>query len=358
MDIFKKNRRKFLKNTLVGAAGLSSLSLLSACSSFEDYLFDDRYSFKEEVMIVGGGISGLYLAYKLRNNKTEFRLFEGANSFGGRIKSFAGSDYGASLLSVNDIHARQLVKELLLPTINLNKEYFYLPEGMQSLSDVLVERIMGLLPYRNFRVRWKLVEIRKHNAGFELVFENPTGQKRFKCKKIALALPPSQWPAIAGLMGLPEMKWAADWLGTLKIENSIKIILPGSALSSLPKPLVELNYENLDIRQIIKKNKDVPTVEIDLSYPINESKSIENVYNVLKKKLQLSYPFEKLSTDQYFDWQQVKLIKGAKFVNNTPMPDSIRDNFQIVGDFAVKGRAIHTIEGALQSATRASELLL
>ncbi|MEQ1724100.1 MAG: NAD(P)-binding protein, partial [Pseudobdellovibrio sp.] len=108
------NRRNFIKNSLIAAAGVSAYSLLSSCSSFDDYLFDDRYSFDDEVMIVGGGISGLYLAYKLRTKGTEFRLFEGSNTFGGRIKSNTGIDYGASLIGNNNVLALELLKYLNL----------------------------------------------------------------------------------------------------------------------------------------------------------------------------------------------------------------------------------------------------
>ncbi len=357
MDSTKNNRRNFLKNAVIGTVGLSSFSLLSSCSSFDDYLFEDRYNFNDEVMIVGGGISGLYLAHKLRINKTEFRLFEGANSFGGRIKSLNGADFGASLLSANDKLAKGLVNELALQTKALDKDYFYLNDGMQSMPDVLLERIIGLIPYRNFRLRWKLVSIQKFSAGFELIFENPNGQKRFNCKKIALAIPPGQWSSVSGLLELPEMHWASDWLKTLKVENTIKLVLPNSALPSGAKPLVEVVYEDLHIRQIIKKNRAAPFVEIDVKYLSNREVSIDYIYDSLKKKLQLNYPFQKLSSDQFYDWHEVKLIKGSGFRNYMAIPESINNNFQIVGDFTAN-KTLYTIEGALQSATLASELLL
>ncbi len=352
-----KNRRKFLKEALGTAAGVSTLSLLSACSSFDAYLFEDRYEFKDEVMIVGGGISGLYLAHKLRTIKTEFRLFEGSNSFGGRINSYGSADYGASLLSVNDKKVRLLIQELSLQTKTLDKDYYYLPDGMQSLTDALVERIVGLIPYRNFRLRWRLIGIKKLRAGFELAFESPSGQKKFNCRKLALAVPPTQWGSVAGLLELPEMSWAKAWLETLSVENTIKLILPGSASPGLTKPRIELISEDISIRQIVKKTKVTGTLEIDVSYLQNDYKTIESVYSVIKKKLQLEYPFEKLSPEQYFDWRQVKLIRGSKFKNFMAVPDSTNVNFQIVGDFT-PSTALYTIEGAMQSATKASELLL
>lgn len=352
-----KNRRNFLKDVVRGTAGISSLALLSSCTSFDTYLFEDRYDFKEEVMIIGGGISGIYLAHKLRGNKTEFRLFEGSNTFGGRIKSVGGVDYGASLLSIHDKNLKLLLQELSLETRTLDKEYLYLPAGMQQLPDRLMERIIGLIPYRNFRLRWKLVEIRKFSSGFELVFEHPNGQKRFNCKKIALAIPPTQWASITGLLDLPQMKWAQEWLETLSVENTIKIVLPANALVHPAKNRIELVHEDLNIRQVIKKSKLIPSIEIDVSYQQNEYKTIENIYSAIKRKLQIEYPFEKLAVEQYYDWRQVKLIRGSRFKNFMAVPESVDPNFQIVGDFT-PNTALYTIEGALQSATRASELLL
>lgn len=379
MDITKKCRRIFLKDALISvtglATGLTTMSWLSACTSFDDYLFDDRSTFKDDVLIIGGGISGLYLAHKLRNNNTEFRLFEGANYFGGRIQSYSGSDYGASLLSSKDILAHQLVKMLSLQTMTLNKDFVYLPAGMQKLPDVLLERIIGLVPYRNFRLRWRLVEIQRSSSGFELVFECPTGQKHISCRKIALAIPPTQWKFIKGLLALPEMNWAAKWLETLQVKNTIKIVLPGNGpdgdltnglLSAKElKSYTIVSHESLNIRQIIKKNKDTSMLEIDVNYLISDpgsgsakvDVSIDYIYSVLKKKLQLSYPFQKLLAEQFYDWSQIKLLKGSSFMNSSPVPISTNSNFQIVGDFNT-AVAKYTIEGALQSATKASKLLL
>lgn len=357
MSNSQRNRRNFIKNALLGAAGISSYSLLSSCSSFDDYLFEDRYSFQDEVMIIGGGISGLYLAYKLRTKGTEFRLFEGGHVFGGRIKSNTGIDYGASVLSTRDTLANELVKTLNLETKSLEKDSLYLPGGMQSVPDNLVERIIGLIPYRNFRLRWKLVAIEKMSSGYEMTFENPAGQKKFNCKKVALAIPPSQWTSINGLLDLPEMKWANSWLATMEIQNTVKIILPIGAVPGSSKSLVTMDHENITLRQVIKKARSSPIVEVDVSYLSKNDVSIDYIYGALKKKLQINYPFQKLSTEQFYDWKQVKLISGSGFKNFMAVPESLNRNFQVIGDFTANS-GIYTLEGALQSASQASELFL
>ena len=383
-----KNRRSFLKNSLVGAAGLASSSLLWGCSTFDENLFDDRRTFTDEVIIVGGGLSGLYLAYKLREAKTEFRLFEGGHSFGGRLKSNLGIDYGASVLSNSDTLSIKLAEKLGVRTAPLqivktkdkylktkkayNKDHLellYLPEGMQTLSDALFEKIVGLLPYRNFKLRWRLIEIHKFRAGYELIFENPSGQKRIYCTKVALAIPPTQWGSIKGLLTLPEMAWAREWLMQLSVENTIKIILPSNSVLgpqiTTVNDYLEITHENLNIRQVHKRNTPTSNLEIDVRYVMKKSVqsldkqeiSIDHIYSVVKKKLQLNYPFQKLAPEFYYDWSQVKLIGGSGFKNENKIPHIPNPNFQIMGDF-MDTSSRYTIEAALQSVNKASELLL
>jgi hypothetical protein len=357
MSNSNNNRRNFIKNTLIAAAAASASSLLSSCSSFDSYLFDDRYSFDDEVMIVGGGISGLYLAYMLRLKGTEFRLFEGSNSFGGRIKSSSGIDYGASLIGTDSVLALELLKYLNLESKALDKNYVYLADGMQTLPDSLVERVIGLIPYRNFRLRWKLVAIEKMSSGYLVTFENPNGQTKFSCRKIALAIPPTQWTSVVGLLELPEMKWANTWLGSLETQNTIKFILPIAALGNSSKSLVETSYEHLSLRQVIKRGRSSPIVEVDVSYLSKEDISIDYIYNALQKKLQISYPFQKLTAEEFYDWKQVRLIRGSSFKNFMALPEPSNSNFHVLGDFTANS-GIYTLEGALQSAKRTSELFL
>lgn len=355
----KRDRRDFLRLSLLGAAGIYALAQLPGCSSFDEYLFEDRSDFQNEVMIVGGGIAGLYLAHKLRSTKTGFRLFEGAAVFGGRIRSNESGDYGASLLAAKDTLANQLIQDLNLETRALDREYIYLPAGMQSLTDALLDRVIGLIPYRNFRLRWKLVAIDRLSNGFQLIFEHPGGQKKFFCRKVALAIPPSQWRGIRGLLELPEMQWAENWLEAMKIENTIKLILPASAAPAGARALTTVAQDAFNFRQIVKKNAggQAANLEIDVDYLLNSPQSIDYIYGLLRRKLQINFPFQKLSPEQYYDWQQVKLIGGSHFRNFLAVPESVNPHFQIVGDFtAVK--SIYRIEGALESAQRAADALL
>jgi len=328
--------------------------LLSSCASFDDYLFDDKNDLDDEVVIVGGGIAGLFLAKQLRAKQMEFRLYEASNYLGGRIKSFSGRDYGASLLSKSDVLAGQLADELKLTRIALDKENYYFADGMQTLVDLLVERIIGLIPYRNFRMRYQLIEIQKQTSGYELTFQAGQGQKRVRCERLVLAIPPSQWGRVKGLLDLPEMATAKNLYNAMVTESAIKLVLPLSSIQGVSRPLVEFNLGNLTVRQIIKKHPTTLPAELEVFYQTNINFSIDYVYSELKKKLQVNYPFQKLPTDQYYGWSQSAFVQGAYFKLNGSLTNDKASPLQIIGD-SVSSVAPNRIEGALQSAKRVAE---
>lgn len=357
MNIRQKSRRQFIKSSLVSAAGFGAMGLFSGCASLDDYLFDDKNVLDDEVVIIGGGIAGLYVAQLLRAKLIEFRLYEASASFGGRIKSAGGKDFGANLLSNNDKLASQLVDDLKLTKTYIDKENYFLVEGMEQIVSRLSDKITGLLPYRNFRVRTELVEIQKLTNEFELTFQKEEGQKKVKCKKIILTLPPSQWGNVKGLMSLPEMEFAQDAFNQLKIENAIRLILPTSSMANNAKNIQTTDFDNFKVRHIIKKHRHPTPVELDVLYASNVEFSIDYIYGEIRKKMQIKYPFSKLSNDQFYSWQQSRFVNGAYFSFPTPLVQTQVSNLILAGDSIGtlgKGR----IETALQSAKKAVETLV
>ena len=357
MNIRQKSRRQFIKSSIVGAAGLSAMGLLSGCASLDDYLFDDKNVLDDEVVIIGGGIAGLYVAQLLRAKLIEFRLYEANAGFGGRIKSAEAKDFGANLLSNSDKLASQLIDDLKLTKVYIDKENYFLTEGLQQVVHSLTDKIIGLLPYRNFRLRWELIEIQKLTNEFELTFQKEEGQKKVKCKKLILTLPPSQWGSVKGLMNLPEMAFAQEPLNQLKTENAIRLILPTSSMPNSVKSIQTTDFDNFKVRHIIKKHRQPTPVELDVLYPSNVDFSIDYIYAEIRKKMQIKYPFSKLGTDQFYSWQQSRFINGAYFTFPTPLVPPQDSNLLIAGDSIGtlgKGR----IETALQSAKKAVENLV
>ncbi len=349
-----QNRRSFLTQSATLISGAAVSSLLGGCTSFDEYFFDDSAQLNNEIAIVGGGISGLYFAQLLRQKRIGFRLFEAGASFGGRIRSFDGQDYGASVLNKTDVLANKLVDELKLKRIWLDKNRFFLENGMQSCVDQMQDHILGLLPYRNFRLRWKLTEIAKIESEYELTFERPDGQKKVRCKNLVISLPPSQWPTVRGLLDLPDMLQARAAYDNLKTDNVIRLILPVGAVPATAKPFTIVDSENLQYRLVVKKRPIGTHVEVDIKHQTNISFSVEYAYNDLKRKMQVNFPFQTMTADQFMNWQQVSAIGGAYFQISKPIISDRQSRFQLIGD-SVALVAPNTVEGALQSALLAAQ---
>ncbi len=355
------NRRFFIRHVLNTAGGLAASSLLASCSTLDEYLFEDHFFLKDQVLIIGGGLSGLSLAYHFKKNKTEFRLFEGSNRFGGRIRSSQNGDFGASIYSPQDHLMCSLVKELSLPFEKIDSDHLFIPSGMQTLTNQLVERISGLMPYRSLRLQWKLVSIQKVNAYYELVFETPRGRRTFVSRRVALALPPSQWSSIAGLADLEEMKEARQWLAAMKPQNIVKASfgLPNSDRPyRLNKNVNFFEEPEFNIRQINKKSKSQTWTEIDFIFKQpSASSEIEKLNDFIKRKMSININFNKLKTENYFDWRSTSLIQAAYFKSAVAWPDIKSPNFYVIGDFATNVSP-HSIEGALLSAQKTAETIL
>ncbi len=360
----EQNRRFFIRQflatvgTLGGAAALSTS--LSACSTLDEYLFEDHYDLKDQVLIIGGGLSGLQLAYLLKQAKTEFRLFEGSSRFGGRVRSYQNYDLGGSLFSADSKHLQLLLKDFALTSETFDKKNYFLPTGMETIVSHLVDRISGLMPYRNLRLKWRLVSIRKVNGSYNLLFDTPKGKRTFVSKRVVIAIPPSQWRSIAGLMELEDMREAREWSTALKSENIVKAIvpLPLQAKGGHLKSVIRYEDSLFDVRQVNKRGKTGSWAEVDFNFrESGESIEIQKLNEFMKRKMNLLVNYSKLGTENYFDWRETKLIGGAYFRNALPWPESKKTYFQVIGDFA-NSQNPYTMEGALSAAAAAAEKLI
>ena len=355
------NRREFIFKSLRTGAALAAISpILSGCSTLDEYLFEDSFFLKDKVLIVGGGLGGLYLAHRLQFNKVGLRLFEGSSRMGGRVQSIKQIDYGASIFSSDDQILRSLLKEFDMATTQLDKSHFYLPGGMQELIDRLVEQISGLIVYRSIRLRWKVISVQRIKQFHEVVFETPRGRRTVIVRKLALAIPPSQWSRIHGLDEIPEMKSALTWASSLRKENTVKVILTTEQQFVSNAPFKSLNYfedDNLQARQIFKKVKGTSWLELDFkSVQPGASIEIVRINDFIRKKMNINFTTAKMAGENYFDWNAVDLIQGSAFTSPLVFPEIKSGTFQIVGDFASPLKP-QSLEGALQSAARSAEFL-
>lgn len=353
------NRRFFIRQVLATLGAAAVPAVLSGCSTIDEYIFEDHYNLKDQVLIIGGGLSGLHLAYLLKKNKTEFRLFEGSTRFGGRIRSLQGYDLGGSIYQADHVALQTLLKEFHLSSENIDKNNFYLAGGMDILIEQLVQRVSGLIPYRNMRLQWRLISVRKVNSAFELVFETPKGRRTYVSKRVVLAIPPSQWAGIAGLLDLDEMQHLKTWMSSLKSENIVKAVIPYSNVSRpvFPRGVLYFDDAIFDVRQVNKKNKTSSWSEVDFQFrQAGRSIEIQKLHDFMKRKMNIGANQIKPGTENFFDWKSSHLIGAAYFKSDTPWPEIKSSQFQVIGDFAHVQYA-STMNGAVSSALRAAEMI-
>ena len=112
-------RRSFINTSILGATSLAVLPV--ACSR----------SLDTEVIILGGGLSGLYLAYQLEQAGRDYLLLEGRDRYGGRLFSHPtiGRDVGGRGIGDKYLETLKLVEAL-------NVELIDITEGMGSPTSI------------------------------------------------------------------------------------------------------------------------------------------------------------------------------------------------------------------------------
>ena len=63
-----------------------------------------------DIIIIGGGVSGLFIAYKLLNTNLKVILFEGNDSVGGRIRTIQkeGTLFEAGAARIHSSHGKTI----------------------------------------------------------------------------------------------------------------------------------------------------------------------------------------------------------------------------------------------------------
>ncbi len=140
------DRRKFLKNSVNSAKALSVLSL-TGCAALDRYFEIEKSDYSKEVLIFGGGLSGLSAAYFLKKNGIPYRIFEGSNRLGGRVLSqrfpapITSIDLGARYLDSMDQEVIELIKEMNVDLedapFQKNSHFFCMNKEVMSYQSVL-----------------------------------------------------------------------------------------------------------------------------------------------------------------------------------------------------------------------------
>ena len=167
---------------------------------------------QERIVIIGGGLSGLALAYFLSKKGVESTILEASSRLGGRIETVRGNlntplELGATWFS--DLHPKLLY---LLDELGLEKykqfskgrslfqtksfepvQEFHVPEGdgqsyrIRGGTQILTDTLIKKLSVENIKPNTKVIAIKE--VGSELKIETVNGDN-FIGNKVIICLPP------------------------------------------------------------------------------------------------------------------------------------------------------------------------
>ncbi len=179
---------------------------------------------EDKYILVGGGLSGLTLAYELSKKGIRAKILEGSSRLGGRIQTQIGEkgtplEMGATWLGEMHTNLMDLIDELGLKIYPQYSEgislfetksfeppqKFFVPEseapsyriagGTQMLTDTLAEKLSG----NDIHLDTKVNAIKLSNDELEL----HTDKDIFKADKVILCMPPELTSGIVFSPGLP-----------------------------------------------------------------------------------------------------------------------------------------------------------
>lgn len=303
------NRRQFLTTALWGTAGLSMLPLLSSCSTLDEYLIEDQFDFENEVVIIGGGIAGLYAAYELKKNKIPFKIFEASHRLGGKIQTIDKTEWGAFEFRKNDTILNGLSKELNLERVDLDAKTWTVKRGTSALVEELSEIVQGLIPEKQIRLQHQLVSVRKLGARYQLIFQTGQRERMYFARKVILALPQTALLKLRAIQEIKDVKPILDQLAQAKNWANIRVVVPTKQIGTNFKKglrvntdLVEQVFYKMTTRQtaqlsVRSRGEQVLfTFRMALDHPL---RPVQHLEGYIQK---VTSPEFVLNTDNTKDW--------------------------------------------------------
>ncbi len=198
------------------------------------------------VLIIGAGLSGLLLGYRLKLARIPFKIIESRHRIGGRIHTLLSAndtpvEMGATWFGDQHTHLKQLLHELSIPYFVQYMEgtSFFQPFSTSPASAIPIPsqppsyRIAGgtssIIHALAKAVGNDLIALNEHVKGIDFSENNVTvytKDKSFEGSKIILAIPPKLWSnTIDFSPSLPnELKDIATKTHTW-MEDSIKVAI-------------------------------------------------------------------------------------------------------------------------------------
>ncbi|MES2801006.1 MAG: FAD-dependent oxidoreductase [Bdellovibrionota bacterium] len=306
---FTMNRRQFLTTALWGTAGLSLLPLLPSCSTLDEYLIEDQFDFDNEVVIIGGGIAGLYAAYELKKNRIPFKIFEASSRLGGKIQTIDKTEWGAFEFSKNDTNLNKLAKELNLEKADLDNKTWTFKRGTSALVDELSEIVQGLIPEKQIRLQHRLVSLRKLGSRYQLTFQTGQRERMFFARKVILALPQDVILKIRHLDEVKDVKPVLDQLAQARNWTNIRIVSPTNQINTNFKRGLRINAELMaqafykmtsaqTTQFVVRQRQDqvIFTFRMPIDHPLRPIQHLEGVMH------KFTHPQFVLNSENCKDW--------------------------------------------------------
>ncbi len=299
-----ENRRQFIKKLSLFSTG--SVYVLSGCSTMDEYLITNPSDLTDHVIIVGGGITGLYAAYQLKKRKISYRLFESTHRLGGQILSDHGFEYGAFEFSSLDNNLLALAKDLNLKIEKTDSKSWIFKNGTAEFIEHLTDRISGVLPNQQIKLNHKLLSVNSNSNSkdFRLTFATEKSDKTYSAKNVLFALPAKQLIQIKGLDS--EIK---DLKNQFLMYKHVRIVIPQKKLGLKFGSIKNKSFDKFNVTCDVKTIKGLIYVTLSGNEAIpNFPHEIELIHIWLAENV-FEIPATAFTTDsdQIYVWQTASL---------------------------------------------------
>ncbi|WP_417428797.1 flavin monoamine oxidase family protein [Kiloniella sp.] len=164
---------------------------------------------KTPLIIIGGGLSGLYLAYRLAKVGKDFLLLEARNRLGGRIKTSDAHDLGPTwfwpgqqqMIKLSQeldcqIFEQQNTGDILYEDPNVFSErlpgnqYQMTSYRIQGGISSLIDKLQAQVPSSTILLNHKVTSVKNQDNDVKIDAQNNGNDISFTCDNLVFALPP------------------------------------------------------------------------------------------------------------------------------------------------------------------------
>lgn len=340
MEDMQVCRRNFLK--MMGLVAASN-SGLAGCGHLRN-LFSDPENFTDRVVIIGGGLAGLSLAYELKQKKVPYCIFEANPRWGGRIhtmKQFGKNampiELGAEWIDDSDTYVLDYLKKLGLKTKNGK-----IIDGSEKLIQVLLGRIESPMSGYNKVNEHELIRIENIDDISYITFKTPHKERLIVARKVVLAMPPHLLQKIKGL----DVYFRSE---NIVLQNKIKVFYETSQL--------KIKNSQLTYREVpLYLSETLENNSAQIWSGLVDEESIKQWNEDTLNQISLVKKFVKKNKSQTLSFMSHNwALKPWSKISHVKLLDSERIQAQLPKNLFVAGDAYSSassMNGALQSTYR------